>query len=116
MKPAEYTLYIRRGSTLNKQLTLTDAAGNAIDLTNYTVKSQIRDRTGGYLRTDITTTINSPGTLGQIVLSLTAGQTQALTLKPAVYDVRLTRNDGWVGCLIAGPVVIEACVTIDPES
>jgi hypothetical protein len=87
-----YNLAIYQGSTLALTLTLNDSAGNAINLSNYVVSGQIRNRyssTGvlAQLTATITSAVN-----GQISVSLPATTTRDLPVGIGVYDIEITNT------------------------
>lgn len=102
-------LTIDQGATFSSDVTVTDSAGDAFNLTNHTVSAKIaKGYSSANTRTVLTTNVATP-TNGVITLSLTADQTAALDA-PAryVYDVEITSSDSTV------TRVIEGIITVNP--
>jgi len=103
-------IVINTGEDFTQQFTLQDADNSLLDLTNYTVSSQIRKHPGSSTATDFTTLISEPTTLGIITITLTSSQT--INLKPGrhVYDVVIERS-GIKSKVVEGSVIIRQGVT-----
>ena len=102
-------LTIDQGATFSSDVTVTDSAGDAFDLTDYTVAAKMaKGYSSANTRTTLTTAVDTP-TNGVITLSLTADQTADLDA-PAryVYDVEITSTDSTV------TRVIEGIITVNP--
>ena len=102
-------LTIDQGATFSSDVTVTDSAGDAFDLTNYTIAAKMaKGYSSANTRTSLTTAVDTP-TNGVITLSLTADQTADLDA-PAryVYDVEITSTDSTV------TRVIEGIITVNP--
>jgi len=102
-------LTIEQGATFQKLFTWQDSNGDPIDLTNYTSASmEIRDTDfdGEILMTLSTdnSRITLGGALGTISLEISASDTASLDFTVGVYDIELTRNDGYVKRLVQGSV------------
>jgi hypothetical protein len=102
-------LAIDQGTTYSVTITVTDDTGSARDLTNYTVRSQMRR--SYYTNSNVTFSANiaSP-TDGTVSLDLTSTQTSALKPGRYVYDVELVSNIATVERLVEG------IVTVYPEA
>jgi hypothetical protein len=103
-------LIIDQGSDFSSTITLEDNVGNAIDLTNYTIRGQVRrtyTSSTSYPFTCSKLTSQGPG---KIKIQLTPTQTG--TMKPGryVYDVEIVHTTGT-------PVVrvVEGQVTVTPR-
>lgn len=84
-------LIINAGSNFSQTFTLESSDTNSpLNLTGYTVESQMRKYSGSSTAINFTSSIILPETLGKILISLTA--TQTTNLKPGryVYDVLIT--------------------------
>ena len=103
-------LVINTGEDFTQQFTLQSADNSSLDLTNYTVSSQLRKHPGSSTATDFTTIISEPATKGVISIILTSSQT--INLKPGrhVYDVVIERS-GVKSRVIEGSVIIRQGVT-----
>ena len=100
-------LTIDQGTTWSIIIDVTDASGDIKDLTNYTVRSQMRKSyyTNTYI--EITTEVSSPLD-GEITMSLTAEETAALKSGRYVYDLEIEGNDETLR-------IIEGIITVNPE-
>jgi len=101
-------LAIDQGTTFSVTITVTDDTGSARNLTNYTVRSQMRRSYYTTSNTAFTANVSSP-TDGTISLDLTSTQTSALKAGRYVYDVELVSNVASV------ERIVEGIVTIYPE-
>lgn len=100
---------ITQGSDYNDTVQVNQANGTPVDLTGYTVRSQLRSVTGSLAAT-FTCTITSPAT-GVIARKLTAIVTTALTVTSGagyVWGVELTAPDGSVIPEIQGGALVIA--------
>lgn len=111
----EYPLYIMQGATRTLTITVQHNNGTAFDLTGYTAKLQIRDKPGGTVISELTSspaaglTINAAA--GEIVPLWTAAQTAAFVFEKAVYDLPITSATGTVTVLMRGEVPLIMAVT-----
>lgn len=100
-------LVIDQGTTFSLTLTVADSNGNALNLTGYTLRGQLRKSYGSTSYTSFTT---SSGDLsgGELTIALTATQTSALRAGRYVYDIEIDN---------AGEVtrVLEGIITVTPE-
>jgi hypothetical protein len=101
-------LAIDQGTTFSVTITVTDDTGSARNLTNYTVRSQMRRSYYATSNTAFTANVSSP-TDGTISLDLTSTQTSALRAGRYVYDVELVSN------IASVERIVEGIVTIYPE-
>jgi len=95
-------LYIDQGTTFSLAITVSDQYGEGMDLTNYTVTSQMRKS-----YQSVTTAKTTPLD-GILTISLTANQTSAISSGRYVYDIEITSNVETVR-------VLEGIVVINPE-
>lgn len=105
-------LIIDQGTTYSLTITVSDANGNELDLTGYTLRSQLRKSYGSSSYTAFTVTPAQDPTTGQLTISLTATQTSALKAGRYVYDVEI------VSPVIDGSEVtrvLEGIITVTPE-
>jgi hypothetical protein len=100
-------LVIDQGTTFSLTLTVADSNGNALNLTGYTLRGQLRKSYGSTSYTSFTT---SSGDLsgGELTIALTATQTSSLRAGRYVYDIEIDN---------AGEVtrVLEGIITVTPE-
>lgn len=104
-------LVVNTGSTFNQTFTLENAESSAaLNLTGYTVKSQMRKHSASTTATDFTSTISN-ATGGQIQVGLTSTTTAALKPGRYVYDVIITDNVASITRVIEGSVLVREGVT-----
>lgn len=110
MGAARYTLRIEQGATWQPVLTLRDT-----NLTGYTARMQARTNVADVdTLLDLSTEngkIAIDGPAGQITLTLTSGETAALTWQQAYYDLEIIAPDGDVTRLLKGIIEVDAEVT-----
>lgn len=101
---------IDQGADFSATIDVKDSGGNAYDLTNHTVASQMRKNYASTAATTFTATHNSAG--GQIHLSLPAAQTQDIEPGRYLYDVEITSTGtGAVTRVVQGMVTVTAGMT-----
>jgi len=101
-------IVIDQGTTFTLSITVSDFTDTPINLTGYTLRSQMRKSYNSNTYTAFTVTSDEP-TEGEINLSLTATQTSALRYGRYVYDVEIVSSTGEV------TRVLEGIVTVNPE-
>lgn len=102
-------LTIDQGASFSTTTTLTDTDGNPIDLTNYSGAAQMRKT---YTSSSaVTFDVSLGGSLGTVVLSLSANSTANVAAGRYVYDVELTDNSGLVSRVFEGIVTVNPNVT-----
>lgn len=108
-------LPIEQGATFTLDLSVTDDAGDPIDLTGYTGRMSIKrdnDETAALLElTTANARLSITPLTGLVTLVLTAAETAALTFTRGVYDLELVSAIGTVTRLCEGAVTILAEVT-----
>lgn len=110
----EYTLCIEQGATFTRTFTWYNAAGAAVDLSNYTAALQLRvnkEDTDPVLSLTQLAGITLGGVAGTIAVTITAAQTAALTQERYLWDLKLTSSDGVATRLLEGPVVNSLAVS-----
>lgn len=113
---AEYNFDLEQGTSWSKTLTLQKTNGFPKDLTGYTAKAQIRSKVEDEeVLAEITTRFILPRKYGQLVLSLTAEETMAITVYSAVWDLIVTSPDGIKSKLLKGTVFNHLTVTREEE-
>jgi hypothetical protein len=95
-------IVIDQGTTFNTQISLTDDAGNPLDLTGFTGESQIRK---WYTSSNSTSFVVSLST-GTVNLSMDANTTGSLVSGRYVYDVVMTDGAGNVTRIVEGIVTV----------
>jgi len=103
-------LVIDQGTTFTLTITVTDSNSNVLDLTNYTLRGQMRRSYGASSYVAFTTSKGNDPTDGELTISLTATQTSALKSGRYVYDVEIenTSDDSVTR-------IIEGIITVTPE-
>jgi len=104
-------IVINTGTTFSQNFTLENANTNSLlNLTGYTVTSQMRKHPASTGVTTFTTSV-ADVTGGQINIGLST--TQTATLKPGryVYDVLITDNSGTIDRVVEGMVIVSQGAT-----
>jgi hypothetical protein len=105
-------LVINAGSDFSQSFNLQSSdTESALDLTNYTVESQLRKWSGSSNSVSFAATITNPPTLGRVFLNLTSEQT--LSIKPGryVYDILVVDNYDVKTRVVEGMVLVREGVT-----
>ncbi len=100
-------IVIDQGTTFSTSISLTDENGDAIDLTGYTGRSQMRKHYTSSNSQSFTVVLNTSE--GTVALSLTPVQTANLTPGRYVYDVEVVSAANVVSR------IVEGIVTVTPE-
>ena len=106
-------LIINTGATFSQSFDLLNNDGSGpLDLTDFTATAQFRKHPGSSSKTDFTVDLdNSPRTDGEIIISLTATQTAAIS-KPGRYVYDILIDSGTVKTrVIEGSVLVREGVT-----
>ena len=102
-------IFIDQGADFSTTVTVSDSAGSALDLSNYTALAMIRKTYESTTATTFTSTFADDRTTGQITISLTDVQTTALDFGRYVYDLLITDGDG------DKTRVLEGIATVNPS-
>ena len=104
-------LFIDQGTDYTITIDTTDSAGEILDLTGYTAASQIRKTYSSSNATQtFATSINASA--GQVTLSLTDTQTNAMEAGRYVYDVEITKTStSEITRIVEGQVEVRPGVT-----
>jgi hypothetical protein len=107
------TYAIAQGADYALSLNLTSAAGSALNLTNYSVASQIRSNHNTPILASFTiTTVNSTGVVTmKLSNSVTSGLPPTSGNSTCAYDVFLIDPSGIKTRILAGAVEIIASIT-----
>jgi hypothetical protein len=100
-------IIIDQGTTFSTSINLTDDNGDAIDLTGYTGRAQMRKHYTSSNAQSFTVSLQSSN--GTVTLSLTETQTANLTAGRYVYDVEVVSGANVVSR------IVEGIVTVTPE-
>jgi hypothetical protein len=103
-------LTIDQGSTFSASIDITDVEDNILVLTGYTVAAQIRKTYDSTTAVSFTGSVSN-ATQGEITISLTPAQTNALVAGRYVYDAEITSAGGTVTRVIEGQVEVTPGVT-----
>ena len=98
-------IYIDQGSDFTTVISLTDANGDILNLTGYSVLAQIR-KTYGSTTLAGTFTTSLVANTGQLTLSLADTVTAAMTSGRYVYDVLLTDGSGDKTRVLEGQAIL----------
>ena len=104
-------IVINTNEDFTQTFTLQSAADKtALNLTDYTVSSQMRKHAGSSTATDFTASIVSPATSGKVSIALTATDTANLKEGRYVYDIVIEKNSAKTK-VVEGMVVVNRGVT-----
>ena len=103
-------IFIDQGATFTTTVTVTDANGDAVSLSGYSVAAQIRKTFLSSSATAFTATISNASS-GEITISLSPTQTAALEAGRFVYDVVITASGGTKTRVVEGQVTVNPSVT-----
>jgi len=110
MAAGVHNIEITRGTDYALSVTLKDNGGSALNVTNYTFKSEIRKKAGVAASATFTITkTNASG--GVIQLALTDAQTRALPVGKLKYDLVANNGSGDYSQYIKGNVIVVDTVT-----
>ena len=103
-------IFIDQGATFTTTVTVTDANGDAVNLSGYSVAAQIRKSHQSTSSVAFTASV-SDASSGEITISLTPTQTAALEAGRFVYDVVITASGGTKTRVVEGQVTVNPSVT-----
>ncbi len=103
-------LTVDQGSTFSASIDITDTEDNVLVLTGYTVAGQIRKTYDSSTAVNFTASVSNAST-GEVTISLTPAQTNALVAGRYVYDVEITSAGGTVTRVIEGQLEVTPGVT-----
>jgi hypothetical protein len=110
--PLEKNLAVYIGSDFSENFRMVDENSLPVDLTGYSIKSQIKEKQSQDASLIETFNISVAATDGGFTLSLTDTQTSAITKKVGYYDVLLTDGDSIDTYAIFGQVTFVPTVTV----
>lgn len=99
-------IVIDQGTTFSLTVNLSNDDGSAMDLTEYTVASQMRK--SYYTNTYTAFTTSKVDLTGEVTIALSATETSSLTAGRYVYDIEISSTEETVR-------VLEGIVTVTPE-
>ena len=104
-------LVINAGSNFSQTFTLESSdTSSSLNLTGYTVESQMRKYAGSSTAINFTSSIGLPQTSGKILISLTAAETTNIRPGRYVYDILITTGSTKTR-VIEGMVLVRDGVT-----
>ena len=103
-------LYIDAGADYSIIVTANQGNGDPLNLTGYTVKSQVRKSYASPTAYDFTASIFA-ATSGKIRLSMTAAQTSAIKPGRYLYDVEITSANNEKRRVLEGIIIITPEIT-----
>ena len=104
-------LRIDQGASFSSDVTVTNSAGDVVDLTGYTTTAKMAKSYGASSSVTITSALASDPTTGVVELTLTDTQTAALDAPSRyVYDVYITQTS-----TSTVTRVIEGVITVNPK-
>lgn len=103
-------LFVDQGSDYSNIITVESATGVGLDLTNFTVKSQMRKSYTSSIAYDFTAVVSS-AVDGQITLSLSSADSEEIPPGRYLYDVEITSPTP----LFKKTRVVEGIATITPQ-
>tara|TARA_X000000950_G_C13575825_1_gene521452 strand:+ start:88 stop:423 length:336 start_codon:yes stop_codon:yes gene_type:complete len=101
---------IDQGTTFSADIDVTDADGDILNLTGYTVAGQMRKSYNSTTFTAFSASISN-ATGGVVNIGLSATQTNALKAGRYVYDVEITASDATVTRIVEGQIEVTPGVT-----
>lgn len=101
-------LYVDQGSFFRTYVTVSSAAGTALDLTNFTVASQMRKSYQSSTAYNFTCSITNP-VQGRVRIELSSEQSRLIPAGKYLYDVEVTAPSG------EKTRVVEGIVLMNPE-
>jgi hypothetical protein len=103
-------LFVDAGSDYAVVLTAKTPGGQPINLTDYTVKSQMRKSFGSSVFVDLDAGVYNAAR-GQIVLRLSAADSETIEPGRWLYDVEITHPEGHKKRVVEGIVVVSPQIT-----
>ena len=103
-------IFIDQGADFTTTVTVSDANGDAVSLSGYSVAAQIRKSHLSSTSTAFTASISN-ASAGEITISLTDSQTTSLEAGRYVYDVLITASGGTKTRVVEGQVTVNPSVT-----
>lgn len=103
-------IYIDAGSDYTNIITIDSAGGPPLNLTDYTVRSQIRKSYSSSTAYNFTASVLNAAE-GQIRLTMTAAQTELIPPGRWLYDVEITSPSGARNRVVEGLVIVTPQIT-----
>lgn len=109
---AKANIVIDQGADFQTTITVRGDDGTVTDLTGYTASGQIKKHYTSLTSVDFAMTFESPRSGGQLTMSLTRAQTEAMEPGRYVYDVEITDATDFRTRLVEGIVTVTPQVTL----
>lgn len=106
ISPGTYDMTIQRAADHSVSVTLKDSTGSAVNLTGYTLASQVWDSDRTSKAADVTISVTNT-TGGAFDWKLTGTQTATFTADEYKYDVLLTNSSGLKEYWIEGTIFMD---------
>ena len=104
-------LIVDQGSAFSSTITVEDSDGNVVNLTNYTYAGKIKKTYDSSTSVSFATP-TTPGSNGQIAITLTDTVTKAMEPGRYVYDVEITSSGGVTTRVVEGQAEVTPGVTL----
>ena len=104
-------IVIDQGADYAASIDVTDADGDALNLTGHTGKGQIRKTYSSTTAVDFAVSVANPATTGVLNIGLTNVQTNAMKAGRYVYDIEITAGSGTKTRVLEGQLEIMPGVT-----
>ena len=111
----QYNIVTDQGATFSRNLFWKDKNGNAINLTDYTARMQVRQR---FVSTSTVLSLTSPsggitlgGGSGSVVVTASASTMAAVAGGDYLYDLEMVASNGVVTRLLQGSFTVRPEVT-----
>lgn len=104
-------LIVDQGSDFSSTITVEDSTGTVVNLTNYTYSGKIKKSYDSSASVSFATP-TTPGTNGQITITLTDAQTKAMEPGRYVYDVEIKSSGNATTRVVEGQVEVTPGVTL----
>lgn len=101
----EYDFTVQRRADHTESFSITDGNDNPVDLTGYSVASQVWDESRSTKYADFATSITSAAN-GTFTLTLTRAQTETFTPNILSYDVKLQNSAGLQEYYVEGKIFV----------
>lgn len=108
---AKANIIIDQGADWATTITVTDNAGDVTNLTGYSARGQIRKWYTSDTAVDIIIQFEVPRSEGQITLSLSSSNTEAMEAGRYLYDVELISSANTISRLVEGVATVTPQVT-----
>lgn len=108
---AKANIVIDQGTDFSTTITVTDDAGDVVDLTGYTASGQIRKHYTSNTAYNFTTSFSTPRSDGLLTISLGRITTANIASGRYVYDVEITDSANTRSRLVEGIATITPEVT-----